>query len=142
LIRFLAPSTSPLFMTASNAANFGEDHSLVVARLRHGAFLHTRDQLLVNGFNVLNAMNAGLGQTTVGLYLFDDGNMESEGGAPAGFTSPFVKASDVFMPSSPEGFIEIEFIDSKRPQFDQKVRIPNWPSLVGDQKDGSIINFY
>jgi hypothetical protein len=110
--------------------------------LRHGAFLHTRDQLLVNGFNALNEMNARLGQTTVGLYMFDDGDMESMGGAPAGFTSAFVKASDVFMPATPEGFIELELIDSKRPQFNQKVRIPNWPSLAGDQKDGAIVNFY
>jgi pimeloyl-ACP methyl ester carboxylesterase len=129
LIRLLFRTTSEQWAMTSNSVDYNDAHAVIIARHKKGAFLSGRDSLTVDGFEAINPQSAPPRATIVGMYLYDKaldtpdgpGNGVSDGGSI--ITATFINSSDVFIPSSPPAFVELDFNG-------QKLKVPNWPSAT------------
>jgi len=129
LIRLLYRTTSEQWAATSNSVDYNDAHAVIIARHKKGAFLSGRDSLTVDGFEAINPVSAPPRTTVVGMYLYDKavgtpdgpGNGVSDGGSI--ITATFINSSDVFIPSSPPAFVELNFNG-------QKLKVPNWPSAT------------
>ncbi len=128
-LRFLVPSTNPLASFATTPVTGLNDNSetTIVARHAPGAFRYDLgDSLTVNGFQALNGDDANRQTVTVGLFMYDankDG--KTEGGSVGLYSSgqiPFLRGTDIFVPSSPPAFVEVDLNGTT-------LQIPNWPSV-------------
>jgi pimeloyl-ACP methyl ester carboxylesterase len=125
-LRFLVPSTNPLAATATNPVTTLDDDkaTTIIARYAPGAFRYDLgDSLTVNGFEALNTLDANRQSITVGLFIYDankDG--KSQGGSVSAYAGlPFLRGTDVFIPSSPPAFVTLNFNG-------KLFQVPNWPS--------------
>jgi pimeloyl-ACP methyl ester carboxylesterase len=127
-LRFLVPSQNPLAQVATNPVFTLNDDAAttIIARAARGAFRpDLGDSLTVNGYEALNSADATRTSVTVALFMYDankDG--KTEGGSLTAYSSVlpyFLRGTDVFVPSSPPGMINVTY-DGK------SLLIPNWPS--------------
>jgi pimeloyl-ACP methyl ester carboxylesterase len=127
LVRLNFETTDPVASATGKQVNYNDNHAVVVVRRRQGAFLFGRDSLKVDGFEVLNEVNAKARMVIVGLYLYDKSLTDQPGpgdGMSSGesiISGTFVNSADVFMEARDMRFIEIEFGGNK-------LKVQNWPS--------------
>jgi pimeloyl-ACP methyl ester carboxylesterase len=120
LVRFLFESNDPVPHMTTDKAMLSDDHAVLIAQGKRGAWLFGRDSLLVDDQDAINADDAMQGKVVVGLYVLDnDGDKQSEFGSS--FSSIFVNATDIYLPTETPKFIEVKF-------GDQVMQVPNWPS--------------
>ncbi len=127
-MRFLVPSTNPLAQVATNPIlDLNDDaETTLIARVAKGAFRpDLGDTLTVNGYEALNTDDATRTSVTVALFMYDSNkDGKTQGGSLPAYSSVlpyFLRGTDVFVPSSPPGFVNVTFNG-------QTLRIPNWPS--------------
>jgi hypothetical protein len=129
-LRFLVPSSDPIAQIATSPVTSLDDNSesTIIARRAPGAFRYDLgDSLTVNGFQALNADDANRQTVTVGLFMYNstkDGM--SLGGSVGPYQSvpiPFLRATDVFIPSSPPGMVTVNLNGTV-------LQVPNWPSVT------------
>jgi pimeloyl-ACP methyl ester carboxylesterase len=124
-LRFLVPSQNPLAQIVTNPITSLNDDAEVsfVLRAARGAFRKDLgDSLTINGYEALNGQNATSSTVSVDLFAFDtnkDG--KTQGGIVRTLVPFFVTDTDVFVASSPPGFVELVYNG-------YSLRIPNWPS--------------
>ena len=129
LLRFLFASSNAAVSGSTQAVNYSDEHAVIVARHKRGAFLHGRDELAVNGTSVLDGANSAAANTVVGFYMYDasltdqdgPGNGATDGGAI--ISGAFIGGADVFMSASGAAFIEVTYNG-------QTIRVPNWRSAT------------
>jgi len=125
LARFLAPSANPLVSAiTTDRLKRGADHSALVFRNAAGSFrFDLGDSLLLDGTETLSSEVAGTTDTTVGLFMADqNGNQKTDLGAS--FTAPFVKGTDVYVPTAKPAWVHLDWNG-------YALRVPNWPSDAG-----------
>jgi pimeloyl-ACP methyl ester carboxylesterase len=127
-LRFLEPSQDPVAAIATNPVTSLNDdaETTLIARAAKGAFRpDLGDTLTVNGYEALNPEDATRQSVTVALFMYDankDG--KTEGGSVASYSTflpYFLRATDIFIPSSPPGLVPVTFNGTT-------MMIPNWPS--------------
>ena len=125
-LRFLVPSTDPIAAIATTPVTSLNDdkETTIIARYAPGAFRYDLgDSLTVDGFQALNANDANRQSVTVGLFMYDQNkDGMSQGGSLSAYSSlPFLRGTDVFVPSSPPGLVQLN-LNGKT------LQVPNWPS--------------
>jgi pimeloyl-ACP methyl ester carboxylesterase len=132
-LRFLVPSQNPLAQIATNPITTLDDNAetTIIARAAKGAFRpDLGDTLTINGYEALNGQDATRQTVTVALFAYDankDG--KTEGGSLTAYSSVlpyFLRGTDVFIPSSPPGSVDVTFNG-------QTLKVPNWPSETQGQ---------
>jgi len=121
-IRFLYKSENAMVNSVNSQVNFGDNHAVILPRMKRGGIHYGQHSVLVDGFDIVNEENAPTPATNVGYYLFDakgEGEGESNGGSIVSGT--FVNSCDVYMQAAEPAFIEVNF-------GTQTVKVPNWPS--------------
>lgn len=127
LVRLNFESTDPVASATGKQINFDNSHSVIVVRRRQKAFLFGRDSLRVDGFEVLNEVNAKRGSAIVGLYLYDESSTPEPGpgdGMSSGesiISGAFVNSADVYISTEDIRFLEIDFGGTM-------TKVQNWPS--------------
>lgn len=109
---------------------------LLVQRMREfwGDQGDQRDQLTINGLDILTADISPRSGVNLAVFAFDEGeDMLTDLGK--GELSPFnnitfLTAADVFTPASPDGSGSIAVRLVTRGEGDKQINVPNWPSTV------------
>jgi pimeloyl-ACP methyl ester carboxylesterase len=130
-LRFLVPSQNQLAAYATTPVTTLDDdnESTIIARRAPGAFRSDLgDSLTVNGFQALNSQDANRQTVTVGLFMYDENkDGKSQGGSVGLYASgsvPFLRATDLFVASSPPAFVTVNLNGTV-------LQVPNWPSVTG-----------
>ena len=127
LVRLNFETTDATASATGKLVNYDNAHSVLVVRKRQGAFLFGRDSLKIDGFEVINEVNAKQRMVVVGLYLYDKSLTDKPGpgdGMSSGgsiISGTFVNSADVFIPTKDMHFIDVEY-------GDKKLKVQNWPS--------------
>jgi len=98
------------------------------------AVVYGRDALTVNEENLATEAFTSLDQSTIAMFLYDNGNSQTDASSHGGLfdTSPFLNAVDVYFEPDENNYSTIEFNG-------RKLNIPHWPS----ESDGvSVAVFY
>jgi len=122
LLRFTLESKSPIASMTSSMVNVDDSFAMFAVRRRERAFLFGRDSLKIDGFEVINAMNAAPRATVVALYLFDKAPSDKVSSGGSILSGAFVNSADVFIPATPPAYVRIDFTGAPT------MTVPNWPS--------------
>lgn len=100
-----------------------DDQTVLAVFSANQAVVYQRDQLAVNGIPFATDAYANANKTSIAFFLYDDGDGQSSGNIHAAFNflTSFLVGVDYFMPTAPEGSIELYF--NGRTLF-----VPNWKS--------------
>jgi pimeloyl-ACP methyl ester carboxylesterase len=119
----------PATVQLEKALNISDDSSIMVVSQLNGAIVAGRDSLKVNGVEIATDKIAPERGTKVGFYLFDaNQNKKTDATLPAGsmWTTPFITAADVYIPTAKPETITFEFNG-------HVLHVPNWKSASEGQ---------
>jgi len=87
------------------------------------AIINGRDELFVNDIELSTVALSSEEQSTIAMFLYDDGDGQSSGKSQPGFlaNTPFLNAVDIFMEPTTSKFSTITFNGDK-------IAVPHWPS--------------
>jgi len=87
------------------------------------AIINGRDELFVNDIELSTVTLSSEEQSTIAMFLYDDGDGQSSGKSQPGFlaNTPFLNAVDIFMEPTAGKFSTITFNGDK-------LAVPHWPS--------------
>ncbi len=108
-LRTLPPASSTAGVLLASLPE--DDNQAVIAVFSSSqAVINGRDQLHADGEELSTAQYTSSDQTTIALFLYDDGDQQTSGG-PVGlfFLSPFMNGVDVFFPTTPAQSSEFVF---------------------------------
>lgn len=89
---------------------FDDAHAVVVVYLARGAMLAGRDTLALEGENVATEAIAAADDTTIALFVYDEGSDRMNGSSTAAFEAfPFLAGLDRFLEPDPARSVPIAF---------------------------------
>jgi len=89
---------------------FDDAHSVVVVYLARGALLAGRDTLELDGENVATEAVAAADDTTIALFVYDEGKDRMNAGSTAAFEAfPFLAGLDRFIEADPARTLTLRF---------------------------------
>lgn len=120
-LRTLPPSGSMAGMLLSGLPSNSETSTLAIF-LKDKAAIYGRDKITVNDIDLGTEELLKSKNSTIALFMYDDGDRESSGSLHARFAVfPFLKAADVYLPATESSFHYICFNE-------ECVTIPSIPS--------------
>lgn len=120
-LRTLPPGESIAGMLLLGLPSNSETSTLAIF-LKDKAAIYGRDKIIVNGIDLSSEALLNPQNSTIALFMYDDGDRESSGSLHARFAVfPFLKGVDVHLPATERGFHRICLND-------ECVNIPSIPS--------------
>lgn len=95
-LRTFPPSTSLAGILLSSLPR-SDDQAVIAVFSANQAIIHERDELVVQGLQLSNATLCRPENSTIAMFLYDNGDKQSSGNPHAAFSfAPFLRGADVF----------------------------------------------
>ena len=129
-LRTLPPPGTMAAMMLSGLPSDPES-SLLAIFFKDKAAILGRDQIMVNGTNLSTESLIKAQNSTIALFLYDDGDSVSSGNLHSRFAAfPFLKGADVYLPSKENNTLQVEINDESLTlpaiPSDQAIQILVW----------------